>query len=668
MKNIISKTYKNLLTVLAVTYLLAGSNQAFAQAESPKEDDYFKIKNITAPAGSILEIGGLCTLPDGTLAATTRRGDIFMIKNPHTLTPVFTKFASGLHEVLGAEWVSGSLYVAQRGELTKITDTNNDGKGDLFETVYAWPITGNYHEYSFGPKLAPDGSFFVTLNLGFPDEWWHPKSMAPWRGWTLNITKDGKVTPWAAGMRSPAGISMIDGELWYTDNQGDWVGSGSLMKVPKGGFMGHPASLVWTNLPNSPVKLTQEQFFAKNNPRVERDANGRPFKPLNIENEVYQTKFDEKKLFPELVIPSVWLPHAILGISNTEIVKIPKGSFGPFEGQLLVGDQGQSMLSRVFLEKVNGEYQGAAMAFRSGFSSGVIRLAWLKDGSLAVGESNRGWGSAGEATMGLQRLEWNNDMPFEMKAIRAKSDGFEIEFTKPVDRKSAEDLASYKIEGFNYKYHGVYGSPPVGVEKCPITGVKISDDGLKARLIVNNMRKSFIHTITIEGVREKEHFYNLVHPTAYYTLNNIPSGTKLTGSGISRRNSALATANRSVSAAISKEITAAKTTAAKATTAAKSTTAKKAVAVSVSKAPTYEEVKPLLQKNTCLACHAPTTRVVGPAYSEIAKRNYSVAEILSLIKNPKPEHWPDYSTPMAPMPQVPVAEATKIAQWIRSLK
>jgi cytochrome c551/c552 len=457
---------------------------------------------------------------------------------------------------------------------------------------------------------------------------------------------------------------MIDGELWYTDNQGDWVGSGSLMKVPKGGFMGHPASLVWTNQPNSPIKLTQEQFFAKNNPRVERDARGRPFKPENIVNEVYQTKWDEKKLFPELVMPAVWLPHAILGISNTEIVKIPKGSFGPFEGQLLVGDQGQSMLSRVFLEKVNGEYQGAAMAFRSGFSSGVIRLAWLKDGSLAVGESNRGWGSAGEATMGLQRLEWNNDIPFEMKAIRAKPDGFEIEFTKPVDRKSATDIASYKIEGYTYKYHGVYGSPPVATETCPVVGIKVSDDGLKARLIVNNMRKSFIHTITIDGVRDQEHFYSLVHPTAYYTLNNIPSGAKLVGSGISRRNSALAGAPVATPTAA----TAAKTTAAKTTAAAKSATAKKAVTVSVAKAPTYEEVKPLLQKNTCLACHAPTTRVVGPAYSEIAKRNYSVAEILSLIKNPKPEHWPDYSTPMPPMPQVSAADATKIAQWIRSLK
>ncbi len=46
MKNIITKTYSKLLPALAATYLLAGSNYAYAQAESPKEDDYFKIKNV----------------------------------------------------------------------------------------------------------------------------------------------------------------------------------------------------------------------------------------------------------------------------------------------------------------------------------------------------------------------------------------------------------------------------------------------------------------------------------------------------------------------------------------------------------------------------------------------------------------------------------------------
>lgn len=632
----------------ALMLALSFGQQVFAQAESPKEDDFFKIMKVPAPEGTILEVGGLCTLPNGSLAVTTRRGDIFIVENPTSQHPFFRKFASGLHEVLGAAYKDGALYVVQRGELTKLVDTNMDGKADVFETVYAWPLSGNYHEYSFGPKLAPDGSFFVTLNLGFPPDWWHPKSLVPYRGWALNITEDGKVTPWAAGFRSPCGISMIDGQLWYSDNQGDWVGSGSIMPINKGAFMGHPASLVWTNLPNSPLKLTSDQFFAKNNPRIEFDKNGQPFKPLNIVDEKFKTEFEAKKEIPELQLPAVWLPHGILGISNSEIVKIPDGVFGPFAGQLLVCDQGQSMVDRVFLEKINGEYQGAAWAFRSGFQSGVIRLAWLPDGSLAAGETNRGWGSAGEATMGLQRLIWNNKTPFEMRAIRAMPDGFEIEFTKPVDRKVAEDIASYSVESYIYKYQAVYGSPPVGTQKCNITGVKVSEDGLKARLVISNLRQRYIHTITLDGVRDKENYFNLVHPTAYYTLNNIPEGPKLSMSDVSTKNSAK-TPGAPVKAAPVKG-------------------KPLKTAALPAKALTYDDVKPLLAKNTCSACHNPDARQVGPAFKDVAKRGYTVAQIVALIKNPKPEHWPDYSTPMPPMPQVSNPDAVKIATWIRSLK
>lgn len=38
-------------------------------------------------------------------------------------------------------------------------------------------------------------------------------------------------------------------------------------------------------------------------------------------------------------------------------------------------------------------------------------------------------------------------------------DGFEIEFTQPVDPISAKDLASYSVESYIYKYQPVYGSP-----------------------------------------------------------------------------------------------------------------------------------------------------------------------------------------------------------------
>ena len=108
----------------------------------------------------------------------------------------YTLFDSGLHEHLGLEYKDQELYDAKRGELTKLVDTNGDGKADVYETVYAWPLSGHYHEYSFGPKIAPDGSFFVTGNVAFGDEeWWRGESRRPWRGWTMNIHPDGTLEP-----------------------------------------------------------------------------------------------------------------------------------------------------------------------------------------------------------------------------------------------------------------------------------------------------------------------------------------------------------------------------------------------------------------------------------------------------------------------------------------
>lgn len=386
--------------MLAMLALSFGYTVSQAQ-ETPKEEDFFKIMKVRMPEGPVLEVGGLVTLPNGDLGISTRRGDVFIVENPTSNRPYFRKFATGLHEILGLAYKDGALYVAQRGELTKLIDKNMDGKADVYETVYAWPLSGHYHEYSFGPKIASDGSFFVSGNVAFGDEeWWRAESRVPMRGWIMNISADGKMQPWAAGVRSPAGINVIDGQLYYTENQGDWVGSGGLWKVSKGDFMGHPASLVWTKRPDSPLKLSSESFYSKVDERRIKNAEGRYIKPENRVNENFKTVFEMKKEIPEIRLPSVWLPHGILGISNSEPVKIPKGTFGPFEGQLLVGDQGMSIISRVFLETVNGEEQGAAFLFKSGFRSGVLRMAWGQDGSLFVGETNRGWGSAGEANEG----------------------------------------------------------------------------------------------------------------------------------------------------------------------------------------------------------------------------------------------------------------------------
>ena len=634
---------------ILVVLLSIGILQHTLGQNSPKEEDYYRITKVPTPEGVLIEGGGVLSLPDGSIAVCTRRGDIWLIENPtlaNSYSPTFIKFATGLHEPLGLAFKDGAIYSAQRGELTKMVDANGDRVADVYETIYAWPLSTHYHEYSFGPVLAPDNSFFVTANVAFgSEEWWRGESRVPWRGWTMKITEDGQMEPWATGMRSPAGYGLIDGELFYTDNQGDWIGSGGLWHLPKGAFTVHPAGLKWTGLENSPVQLSEDEFYSKIDKRQIK-KNGRYIKPENIaDEEDPDFLYEIKESVPEMQLPAVILPHGILGISNSEIkVDNTGGKFGPFEGQVLVGDMGQSKIMRVVLEKVKGEYQGVAFDFRSGFQSGVMRMDFDSNGNLFVGETNRGWGSAGTTNSGLEFVSWTGRMPFEMKTVKAKPDGFEIEFTKPVDRASAEDLDSYKGKSYIYKYHPVYGSPQTNLEDLAIKGVKVSEDGLRVRLVIDNLRPYYVHELTLHGVKlgGNEDIITL-HPTLYYTLNNIPSGNKLPAWELSTKRSSA-----------KKKVT-------KKALVKKNTNTSKAVVLS------DEQIQPLLTNNTCVACHTKDKRVVGPSFKEIAKRNYSNEKIVELIYNPQPKNWPEYATPMAPMPQVPKDEALKIAAWINSL-
>jgi cytochrome c len=79
-------------------------------------------------------------------------------------------------------------------------------------------------------------------------------------------------------------------------------------------------------------------------------------------------------------------------------------------------------------------------------------------------------------------------------------------------------------------------------------------------------------------------------------------------------------------------------------------------------------IQKLLQKNTCLACHNPDNKLVGPAYKEVMKtKKYKPEQIVELIYKPKPSNWPGYP-PMIAMPQVPKEEAMEIAKWMVTLK
>ncbi len=521
---------KNFVIKLSLTVcflLMSGMVFCSAVAQAQTENDYYELITVAAPAsptdsrskiwkpadsGIVLEVSGMCVLSEDKVAVVIRKGEVWILDGVSEKPPKnvrYHRFASGLHEPLGLIWKDDAFYTVQRSELTRLRDTDQDGVADEYLTVAkGWGVTGHYHEYAYGPKLDGEGNMWVTLNIGLSLEK-HERERAiheptlgftqgRWRGWGMKVSPEGTLIPICAGMRSPSGLGAnAEGDMFYTDQQGNWVATNSLHHMRQGAFFHHPESLASKNLPGSPLK------------QVQSIPNGLPL-PETL------------KRFPELKPPAVWFPYKKVGQSTTDIMlDESEGRFGPFAGQLFVGEFTLASVSRVYLEKVNGEYQGACFPFREGFASAVLRLAQSPDGSVYAGLSNRGWSSIGTASYGLQRLVWTGVTPFEIQEMRALPDGFQLIFTLPVDPATASDPATYQMQSYTYLYHSTYGSDEIQTEVLQVKTAKVSADGLSVELQLEGLRPYFVHELQAPALRSQSGL-PLLHPSAYYTLNRIP--------------------------------------------------------------------------------------------------------------------------------------------------
>ena len=147
--------WMRIVTVVVAAALVAGGLPSANAAETkPTEADFYAVTTLAVPEAAFLEVGGLEWLPDGRLAVASRRGEIWMVADPTGAKPVWTRFAHGLHEVLGLAWKDGWLYVTQRPEVSRLKDADGDGVAETFETVAdGWGVSGDYHEYAFGSKF-----------------------------------------------------------------------------------------------------------------------------------------------------------------------------------------------------------------------------------------------------------------------------------------------------------------------------------------------------------------------------------------------------------------------------------------------------------------------------------------------------------------------------------
>jgi len=459
---------------------------------------YYSLQNIPVPATVDHQIGGVTTLRDGRLAVCFNSGEVYLY-SPGGKS--WSLFARGLALPLGIlEEPDGSLIVTQWAELTRLRDTDKDGLADSYENVCnSFGITGNYHEFVYGPARDSKGNLYLSLNvasngdgiqdiirgpwnpIGLPRElhivkndpeaWKKNKlkagrmySRVPYRGCVLKITPDGKATPFAYGFRSPDGIHLdAQDRLWVTDNQGDWRGTSPLYHVTEGGFYGHPASLVW------------KEGWTRN--------------PLEVPvAELEKMRTPAAALFP----------HGELANSPTQPINtIAPELFGLPKGELLIGDMNQPHLVRFLSEEVDGTVQGTLIPFLFSPSLGIgnHRLTFDKSGNLWIGKTHIKW--AGDE--GLKKITWNKKHPLLATGVSLKKDGFKITFNRPL--KEAPKL---KLSRHTYHYHEAYGSPKVDLKNVDPTNSQLSSDGKTLTITLPEITARRLYTIELKGATDTQ--------------------------------------------------------------------------------------------------------------------------------------------------------------------
>jgi hypothetical protein len=408
----------------------------------------------------VFEATGIAVAKDGTVVVATRAAGIWRVRDGG-----WSLFAEGTYEALGVviEDDKGDVIViAQKPEITRIRDADGDGRADRFETLCDdFGFHGNYHEYTHGPVKDAEGNYHFLLNLSHEDT--HLRSifkaggrymgsMGGYRGWACRVTPEGRFETFAMGLRSPAGIGVApDGRIWYAENQGEYVGSSKMVPLEQGKFYGHPSGLeaLPGMKPDSP-ELSHERWKDK------------------------------------LRKGAVWLPYGKLANSpGSPTWDLTEGKFGPFAGQMFVGDQTLSQVMRVQVEQVDGVDQGCAIPFAKGLSSGVMRLVFLPDGSLLLGQTGRGWSSNGGSEAALQRMLYDGrTMPAELHSIGSTSKGLVLRFTTPVAAEvtGAEFVAKLRLMSWYYTNLPEYGSPEHDKRTEAITAVRFSADRRSAEI------------------------------------------------------------------------------------------------------------------------------------------------------------------------------------------
>ncbi|MEO0476098.1 MAG: hypothetical protein AAF085_09055 [Planctomycetota bacterium] len=473
----------------------------------------YQLTNIR-PNEMKMPVGGLGMLSDGRLVVarfnarslkapsptTDPNGELWLISNPDSDDPnkvTGEKIADNMFEPSGVYVINDEIFVSQRSELSKFTYNASTKQWDKEAIASGWD-TNDFHQISAGlpwipgPTADHPGFFYMSRGAGLGKNQNPPNHGSVWK---IDLSKPAgeNVEVLSGGHRTPNGLGLNKaGECFVIDNQGGWTPANEINHVQKGKFYGYHQR-------HDPPK-----------------AYGSPFQP------------EVKDGVTGVTEAAIRLPQDEIGNSPTELLMFPDG-FG-FDGQLALGDMRYGGLNRVFLEEVNGVYQGCVMRFTQGLEAGPNRIFFGPDGSLYVGGigGNHGgtWSwqdpqrSNRRAYQGLERLTPTGKSAFEIHHMTVTKDGFVLSFTQPVAKETLENPATYEVSQWTYKATGKYGGPKIDKHGLEITSATASADGKSVTLKISELKEGYVVYLRTDPLSTAGKA--IWSGEVWYTLNEIP--------------------------------------------------------------------------------------------------------------------------------------------------
>lgn len=404
------------------------------------DDGPFALDTLAIPYDNPFKALFFCTgvdfLPDGRVAMATCHGDVWLVAvDEKTDKVTWKRFATGLYHPLGLKVVGGKIHVLERGQLTRLHDSNADDEADFYECVNNdWHLGGGEHSYDTSLETDPDGNFYF-IKTGDTD--------TPTGGCLIKISPDGaKSEIFCTGFRHAIGLGMSPaGVLSGADQEGNWMPATRIDFYKKGGFYG------------------------------DMRAHHR---------EVPPTTYDP---------PVCWLPREVDNSAGGQ-VWVPKGTWGELAGLPLHFSYGRCKLFVLLTQEIGGVTQGGACDLGLTFLSGVCRGRFHPtDGHLyACGLT--GWQTAAKKDGCLQRVRATGkplDLPVGLKVV---PEGVELTFSRELDKATAEDAARYRAAWWGYRWTKEYGSKrykvsdpeQVGQDDVKVASAKLLPDGKTVRV------------------------------------------------------------------------------------------------------------------------------------------------------------------------------------------